>query len=108
MSAGLGSSHNALTTQQKLDARTAVGAVGTLPEITAAFNAGTTAEKSAFRGAVQGDGIARADAVKNTVTGTHLEMRRVIEDGQPVIWWRPGAAAGFWGYAISPTDKFTG
>lgn len=134
MSAGLGSTHNALTTQQKTDAQGALGlgtaatqastafataaqgakadsALQNVAGMTTAFNAGTSTEKAAFRSAVQGDGITHEQARSGSVTGTHQEVRVLTNGlaiGQRVRWWQPGAAAGFWGYDISPSDRYTG
>lgn len=61
---------------------------------------------------VSGDGISSSQAISGSVSGSaHGEIRTLLDGpaiGQRVRWWRPTTAAGFWGYDISPSDRFTG
>lgn len=65
-----------------------------------------TADQASVSGGVQ---LTTAAAIADTGPRTHLTPGRITdgdEAGTPVVWWSPSGAGGFWGYDISPSDKF--
>lgn len=78
---------SAATTPQKNQILDDLGAVRNVAGMTTAFNAGTTAEKSAFRTAVAGDGISAGDSAAYLPL-THSLLAEV---GEPLTYTRVGA-----------------
>lgn len=75
-----------------------------------AFNGASATEKAAFQAAVSGGvQLTAAAAIADTGPRAHLTPGRIMdgdEAGAPVVWWSPSGSGGFWGYSISPSDKF--
>lgn len=76
----------------------------------AAFDSGTAGQKAAFQASVSGGvQLTTAAAIADAGPRTHLTPGRITdgdEIGTPVVWWSPSGSGGFWGYSISPADKF--
>ena len=82
----------------------------TLPALQAVFDGGTAAQKATFQSSVSGGvQLTTAAAIADAGPRAHLTPGRITdgdEAGAPVVWWSPSGSSGFWGYSISPTDKF--
>lgn len=81
-----------------------------LTDVQKAFDAGDQSSKAAFQSSVSGGvQLTTAAAIADAGPRTHLTPGRITdgdEVGTPVVWWSPSGSGGFWGYDISPADKF--
>lgn len=82
----------------------------TLPALQTVFDGGTAAQKATFQASVSGGVLLTTTAaIADTGPRAHLTPGRITdgdEAGTPVVWWSPSGSGGFWGYDISPADKF--
>ena len=70
-----------------------------------------TADDTAKLKALAAGDITHASALAGSVAAAHQDVRTLIDGpaaGQRLRWWKPSANAGFWGYDISPSDRYTG
>ena len=83
--------------------------VASIADVLKAAATGAPADLARIQSSVSGDVITSAAAIADTGPRQHLTPARISdgdEIGTPVVWWSPTGSGGFWGYAISPTDKF--
>ena len=81
-----------------------------LSDVQKAFSSGSPAAQATFQSSVSGGvQLTTAAAIADTGPRAHLTPGRITdgdEAGTPVVWWSPSGSGGFWGYDMSPSDKF--